>query len=231
MFFQKRNPTLDCYTYSSAAHRLFPVTPSAALQPSWFLKTRSDNRKPNVKGCPGIRSLLSSGFILPLWTDVEITASNNLLECRVDAADGEVNRFKLVSQVPAVGFKDDGFSLRLKINPPWLLRCTDETQFHFSGAFYHLMDSRISVAPGITDYFYQMTPTIQAFISLTSGSPTKIVIPAGTPLAHVVPLTTKPVSLVTHKVTKEEFSALGEIEDEMKSFFSFGYYKRKKMVR
>ena len=61
--------------------------------------------------------------------------------------------------------------------------------------------------------------------------PTTVEIKAGTPLAHLIPLTERPVQLRVHHVTEAEFAQLGEEEKQLNAFFSFGYYKRKALKK
>lgn len=228
MFGKPKPIILDCYTALSAAGNLFPVSHSRDHSLQWMPK--SDVNTASIRGCPGIRDHASRGFVLPIWTDVRLTAGANPLDCKLEVADGDVNRFRFVMGGSAGKLFADTPLAHLKIVPPWFFRCSEEIQFHFSGAFYHLNNPNLVVCPGLVDYVHQLTPTIQTFIHVGTG-PTTVEIKAGTPLAHLIPLTERPVQLRVHHVTEAEFAQLGEEEKQLNAFFSFGYYKRKALKK
>jgi len=228
MFGRAKPIVLRCYTALSAAAKLFPVCDSRK-HPLKLMPT-SDSTTASIRGCPGIRDYAAKGFVLPLWTDIQITAAANPLACKLNVADQDVNRFRFIMPGTTGRLFTDTSLAHLKIVPPWFFRCSEEVQFYFSGAFYHLNDPNFLVCPGLVDYVHQLTPTLQTFIH-THGGATALELQAGTPLAHIIPLTERPVRLEVHHVTADAFAALGEEEKQMNAFFSFGYYRRRALNR
>lgn len=228
MFRRQKPIVLRCYTALSAAASLFPVGESRKYPLKWMPQAAPN--APSIRGCPGIRDYAGAGFVLPLWTDVRITAATNILECKLEVADRDVNRFKFIMPGTTGGLFAGASLAHLKIVPPWFFRCSEEIKFYFSGAFYHLNTPDMLVCPGHVDYVHQLTPTMQTFIRVYGG-PTVLELQAGTPLAHIIPLTERPVQLEVHHVSADTFTALGEEEKQMNAFFSFGYYRRRAIKR
>jgi hypothetical protein len=224
MFLRKNKIVLDCYTSLSAAANLFPISYSKKHRLNWMPQVTKGVA--TISGCPGIRDYVSTGFVLPLWTDVKITASENVLNSKVEVADRDVNRFRFIMPGSTGQFFSEKPVAHLKIVPPWFFRCTEDISFSFSGAFYHINNPNLIVCPGLVNYTHQLTPTIQTYINLC-GNQVSIDLQAGTPLAHIIPLTDREVHINVHHVSDEAFLKLGLEENEMKAFFSFGYYKRK----
>ena len=100
---------------------------------------------------------------------------------------------------------------------PWLIKEKTGIQFYVTNPFWNnpdLMD-KLFITTGILDFKYQCATHVNSFIKKQNAN---ILIQAGTPLVHMIPITEKKVKVKCHTVTAQEHK---EIWDEHKREFWF----------
>ena len=106
----------------------------------------------------------------------------------------------------------DGFPNHhhLKLISPWLIYEKTGTPFVFTGCPWAQLNDLpdLTVMPGIVNYRYQHGSDVNAFLPKRQQD---LQISAGTPLAHLIPMTEKKVKVSTHVVSESEWSKLESV--------------------
>jgi hypothetical protein len=152
-----------------------------------------------VKSCPGIISSLTSGAILPLWTEFAVRMINENFQ--VSIANGETRYdIHLSDQMP--GFYPDYWYL--KLGSPWLAETP--VKLMYMSPFWLYTKPLPFISPyGIVTpidghagthsfMFFKKTPDEQDYL-----------FKHGIPLLHIVPLTDKKVNFITEVVSDKEY--------------------------
>ena len=209
--FKKKKIVVDCFITHPAINELFPIQKASNFYPDWWKdlpKTfdRTTNyglRIPSttMKSCIGFTNLYTNGFMIPLWSDliVETGPKNWAYEF---SAPSEIH-----SHDPAqFGEVVDKYH-HLKIESPWVLREKSGVKFVWMGAIYNQMKQldAYHIIPGIIDYKYNTGTNINMLFPRVQQ---KVLIEAGTPLAHIIPMSDMDVQIKTHCVTEQELNKI-----------------------
>jgi hypothetical protein len=81
-FTRRKKIVVDCFTANPNAYDLFPIDKANKFHPDWWKRlpnrfvTESAGGIPleqsTMKGCIGFKNLYSSGFVIPLWSDLKL---------------------------------------------------------------------------------------------------------------------------------------------------------------
>ena len=201
---------IDAYTWQPSAYKFFKIQESKHFMPAWFKEippsfpapvsngVTVDN--PTMKSCPGLTDLYTKGIILPLWSDIVIQTVED--RCRFAYAD---NISRLDEHVPSQMGKLRNGHVHAKLVSNWALHTDSEVDFLWVQPSYNLNKyfRQFHVLPGIVNYKYQHGTNVNIMMEPN----TRIEIPAGTPLAHIIPFTDEPIEIEHHLVTQDEYSA------------------------
>lgn len=196
----KNNITITAYVNDNYVSLLktFPISHSAKYLPIGWKDIPAENFnwerfevEANVKGCLGIIGTIKTGFVLPLWSDLAIEWNDEILKYKF--ADNMSHcSFHNPSQYP--NFYNDYFII--KLNSPWTLNTTENLKILFTNHFYSFNKPEPFIIPyGIIETIHNTTAT-NIFLFLKKEKETqRIIIPAGTPIIHLIPLTDKKIIL------------------------------------
>lgn len=218
MFWFCKQSTLNVYCFTTkelAFNFSKPMRASRAL-PSWFkeLPTPSlptDGISPlwvrkNLKSCPAIVNLYSSGFMLPLWSDLHIEASAD--QFRYQFIDGESN----IAPHPVHQFGGCTILneyMHAKLQNPWVISTDKKINMMYTAPVWNNFGyGDIVVAPGS---YNTASTAIEANINLfiKRSQERKIyTLLLGQPLVHVVPITEKRIKLHYELITEKELRTL-----------------------
>ena len=189
-FFIKRSEiVLDAFTDSSDIFRMFPLMEAKDNPPSFYKNLEDIPNKRTMKYCIGLIDYYKSGFLIPNVADIELKSTNKEILCNEEAK-------LLVESHPSYQhgnyFKDQH---HVKFNGYWFLRERTGVKFLMTNTFWHDYKFLPFVVNGVLDFKYQPTLNVNAFMPKGEY---EYFIPAGKPLAHLIPLTEKKVILKSH---------------------------------
>lgn len=204
--FKKKETTLTAKTSKYGLVEMFPIVKAKDYQPAWTkdfpstyentsqcpVRNSITNRSSTINSCHGVRNLLDKGFLIRAWEDMSI----------VIYPDGKTSFVGAGSQNGGAEAHDkrqipDCFGNKsiVKLKSPWSFFC-DKTEFVFLPAVYHnnLRTQGIADAIAVLDFQYNSSTHV-FIIAEPKSEPYEIFIKAGTPLAHLIPLTDRNVKL------------------------------------
>jgi hypothetical protein len=188
----------------------FPVLAAKDVLPRWTEECRADYLRSNKRDihtfrCPGIFDLMSTGFIITAWHDINIEVTPDKLS--ITTPDEMLNK---LSGKPTVGIQDTVakfFPKRpwsqkhiLKINTPWNVIVPKGLKFiHIPLPFTEFMDYESVM--GIHDPSIASDVNIQGYVNKTVGN---VFIKAGTPICQLVPLSEKTYTHVCRDMNESD---------------------------
>lgn len=203
---------VDLYTDRSGVFAVAQPLDARKFLPDWWKAIPTsyiDQDKPlaprtTMKKCAGFIDLYRHGFIVPLWCDLNIKiGKKGTTEYAYQFSD-------LTSVMSSHPEKQRGEFLpetewqHLKLCVPWHAKCNEEVPFMVCGAEYNMDSSnRWITAHGVVEYKYQSSLNVNLFFQRRDEDYT-VHIPAGTPIAHVIPLSERPLEITHHLVTPFE---------------------------
>lgn len=201
-FFKKRPIVLTCVTNYPGLLQFAPVQRASKFLPDWwkrlpesFVNEGDITIQSTMKSCKGFVDLYSKGVILPIWCDLALEIGRiGTNGYRYQFADRK-------SSIDCHDPKQHGRQFHeceyqhLKINSPWRFMCDESINFSFLEPTWNVLPFQtLRIVPGIVDFQYQTGTNINCFISRTERDQS-FVIPFLTPLAHIVPLSDRPIKL------------------------------------
>jgi hypothetical protein len=208
-------------------YNLFPAVETRRITPSWFKTCPKSGfnwfkfePELTVRGCPGILNYINSGFVTPLWSDVNIRTSPEQIEWY--AAGQRPNFFQYhETLIQSPGFYNDQFILNT-INPWKIKKRKQNIKIMSVVAQYHHTKSLPYIPiQGITDT--EMNRDLNFFIAFLRTNAT-YELKAGDIFIQYIPLSDKKVSIKNHVVSTQEFRKLFE-EQQSISFYMSGLKK------
>lgn len=233
IFFKKSSITLDCFTYDPMIAQTAPILPAIRFYPEWMRKMpgirNEEKRNPGtgqvhnipsgtIKGCPGIIDYYKTGFMAPLWTDASIIINPDGKYSFISAD----NPFALESHWPG---QWDGFQgyQHVKIILPWYISEDTGVKFLLQKPMWTSNSdpfwiNKLVPAGGVIDFKSQHCLHLHTFLE-NPGVRQEFIMPMGTPLIHIIPLTDNEVKLKTHVISEEEWIKRTQVSTGAKTFF------------
>ncbi len=214
---------LDCFTDIEELPKFFPIQHASERMPSFWksLPTTVQHMGPQrgtMKTCPGVSSLFRTGIILQSWCDLWFSVEGNDISWQPQPAAESHNANQWGSAIKN--------HYHLKFVSPWKFKEKTGVKFLFTNTQWHQEDLKPRVINGIVDYKYQHTTSVNMLIP-KNMFPKSTVIPAGTEMAHIIPLSDKDVEIKMHVVDSKE---LEKVQPWVWSFNGH-YFKRKKLLQ
>jgi len=193
---------------NTQTYNLFPAIETRHIAPSW-LKTCPKSGfnwfkfepELTVRGCPGILNYINSGFVTPLWSDVNIRTSPEQIEWY--SANGNSNFFQYhETLIQSPGFYNNQFVLNT-INP-WVIKKRKHNIKIISVAaqYHHVKSLPHLPMQGIVDT--KMNSALNFFMTFSRTNAT-YELKAGDIFIQYIPLSDKQVVIKNHLVSKQEF--------------------------
>ena len=237
MFLFKPKPIyIDCFTANASAHEYAPIQLANHFIPEWWKQLpKSFNleyEKPHpplvvstMRRCAGFVNIYSRGLMLPLWSDLSIKATlEGVVGWRY--ADRESNCDSHYPQEVGPMLEEANVT-HIKIVSPWTFYCKENVQWYFTQPIWnHKVTNDFYVPSGIINYKYQGTTHINIFIRRQDHFFT---IEHGTPMAHIVPLSDRPIKIKNHLLSKEEYQKKNSLHRPV--FFENSYYKKMRLTQ
>jgi hypothetical protein len=227
-FFRHRPIHLDCFTASVNAYKFAPIEPANRFIPDWWKaipKTHTNDgiEMGTMKTCAGFIDLYGKGVMLPMWSELVVRLQE----------DGyyQYNFGDLASSAefhnPAqVGTLLEKFSaIHLKIHSPWLFECKESVSWHFAHPVWNQAAMDYCVLTGVVDYKYSTSTNINVLFRRTNNV---VTFEHGDPLAHIIPLSERPLRIKNHLISQEEYDKKYSINKPIS--YRGGYYRKKKLI-
>jgi hypothetical protein len=224
--FKKQKLVLDCFTFDKKLYDFYRIDKASNFYPNWFKNLDKDYddkivRASTIKRCVGILDTYQKGFIIPMWSDLNIKITDGSYEWlfAYDKTMAMVHDYRQWSAY--VSPLDYG---HLKINSIWRIKSKKDTKFYFTHPYWnHNPINTYSIIPGMLNFKYQSDTNINMFFDLKQN---KIIeIKQGTPMIHLMPLTDKEIVLKHHLISFDEYHS-----DSSSFSFHNSYLKQKKMI-
>jgi hypothetical protein len=209
-WFKSKEITVDCFTVSNLIHDGYRPKPAMEFVPEGWktlpktvgVRNISENSfaVPNatMKQCKGFINLFSSGFILPLFSDMVFDTTQ---EPMVKYAPSSLNywhhhpSFQMWDGLYA-GYK------HVKILSPWSFVEKSGIKFAWNRCDWHDTENagNYHVVSAVIDFKYQHSAQINLFVKDNSH----ISLTAGQPMVHIIPLSEHKVKLKYHVISEKE---------------------------
>jgi hypothetical protein len=222
-WFKRKEIVVDCFTTHRSVYELYKPHNSIKYFPS-DIKTLPKNLKyidestkietdaTTIRSCIGIIEHYKTGIILPMWTDFICQPKTSVAGETTIGLMGFPFSFITHPKSQYPGLYED--HIHVKFASPWLFKEKTGIKFLWNAATWNLSNhwKNFLVLPGTVSYDIQCQTNVNIFIDKNSEN---FKLKAGTPLAHIVPLTDKKIKLKTHLISYEENQKLSIPDDFM----------------
>lgn len=229
---------LSAYTNDALVFENFQISDASHYYPNWWKNIpakvyRNDApyaspsyELPTMRQCAGFIELYKKSFVYPLWADLEINVEGDENSGAYNYRFGFDYEYPLQSHGPHErgSFLPPEKYVHIKTPPVWALTTSEALNWVTFGASWNQEDTlnKLFFFPGMEDYSLNHSTTWQFMVENVEQS---IFLPAGTPLVHMVPLTSRPVRVESH-FDPDMFSYLSRATSSYS--FTGGYYQKKK---
>jgi hypothetical protein len=209
-FFRNKTIVVDAFTHVTAVAESAPLQLAANFIPDWWKSIKASGVKvndmenilqPTMKGCTGFLNLYKRGFIVPLWADLELDILEN-------------GNYRFISPLTNFNMSSHGSyqynnsfpnEAHLKLEAPWIIKEKSGVEFYLGGAFWNQQSTinGMNICPGIASLDRSMQVNINCFFKKEEKRYSLL---AGYPLAHIIPLSEKPLQVRSHLISESEFS-------------------------
>ena len=238
MFWKKEKEIiLNCYTSRADVYNYYPVLEAKKNFPEWFKKLPTPVFKSskdigpiigNVKQCEAFLDYYKRGFMLPLWSDLALTiGEKNSLNYKWQYSD-RCSSLDIHSPKQTGDHFDPLLYQHLKLDSPWLMSCSEDISFlAVEPGWQFDVLKNIRILSGVVSFKYQSSTNINMFC-LREEKETSILLEAGIPMYHYIPLTDRKITLKTHLISDEHYFKIKSIATPTK--FVRHYSARKKIL-
>jgi len=206
-FFKPKKIIVDAFIGEKyiTAYETVPVDYSHKFYPQWWKNLEKaefdfDLRlaKSNSKSCAAIIDFYQKGIILPLWSDFALNVKTGEWDFSDKMSTADYHGY-----FQREGFKED--YQHFKLTSPWLFRSEKNVSFAYVPDFYNQNTPFFEAPPGIVNYHDMYVTSFNFFVPKYVDN---FVMPVGTPLANIIPLSERPIELRRHLISEPEFHIL-----------------------
>lgn len=211
---EKKKSFVRFYSLTPGVLDLFPIIKSKDVPRKFLDRTEYPTHVLPTSTCPGLKKIVSCGFIIPAPADFEIITNGDMstFEWRspmeftkgVPNSQGYINSHAKEQTAPLLSNFHDTLTTVVKIETPWRFEMSDDMVMLVLPVQYNNED-RFSAATGILDPRYSNTVNIQLFWKKINE---KTLIRAGTPLCQFVPIRRNDLNLNTYDIQIENANEL-----------------------
>lgn len=158
-----------------------------------------------IKNCPAFVDLYASGFMFPLWSDlnIEVTPENY----RYQFADNQ-SSIAFHGRRQYRGFELEDSHLQMRLANPWYMVTDKDVNMLWTAPVWNNFGvDDIVIAPGVFSAYKSLYETnINMFVKRQNNKIYQLNF--GDPLVHIVPLTNLQVQLRYHLITPKELESM-----------------------
>lgn len=231
----KKPVVLKAYTHKADVYDKAKILKGSSLKPDWwkslpvqdYLNLDPDTAK-NMRLCSGFNDLFAKSFILPLWSDLQLSfgpVGDTWWSYRY--ADEQSSARSHPDYQRNKWLNEENFQHFQLVNP-WIITCDENVDFLFTNADWYSDDVfRAMVPNGVLNFKRQHEVNINMLFKRDEQNPTTVVLKHSEPLGMLVPMTERKVVIEHHLVSTEEYA---HIRDKScpRGWFMGGYYKAPK---
>ena len=170
---------------------LHPIIAAKEAPPAWWKTVKRDSHMEslasvgNIKTCPAIRDIINYGYILPSWSWIELTRTEEEINWAIGQGPQPALEGHSQGQIegsPITPIKGGGV---FKLTSPWHFKTEPGWAVIFNDPFWHYEDRPIKFLPGLvrTDAYGQVNFPFEINKPMEVGD--VIQITEGTPLIHI----------------------------------------------
>lgn len=192
MIFKKKKIIIEACTFNGELSRLFPPVYARQSIPDWYSNLQPVQeisphiKEKSIKHCVGFKDLLNVGFVLPSWSEFQLTVrSDGIIDIASPMPSPAGASHPLSVQVPGA-WKN---SANVKLHSPWYFKCSEPIKWFWATPAWHQKNpnNRIAV-PGVTEFKHYHQTHTNLLYEVKNQSYTDHINP-GDPLVHFIPLT------------------------------------------
>ena len=205
-----RPVVLDFYTTNRACMDYMRPNKGIKFYPDWWKALPGEveqHGRPasTMKRCVGFQDLYRNSLVVPMWTDTSLVVT-------------EPEREGIAWQFPSSDFSAGVHSSHqrgdylpsdkyqhIKLNSPWHVVCKEDVRFAFVQAVWNFDEPEKFLIPsGVLNFKYQNAIHINLMLPRTDKEE-PLMLKAGQPMFHLIPLTERSVEYRFHLVTQAEY--------------------------
>lgn len=194
--------------------------PLSNFLPEWWSNKRIDPDLKTAKDCPSFPQLFKNSYIIPMWSDLEISISKQGVVTRFSD-----DQFKCESHSSGqfLDFAPDNVkkstSIVLKPDCPWGIITSPGYSIYQTSSFYHFNEN-FSIFPGVinTDKWHEVNQQM-----LLTSDEKKFIIKRGEPFAMYIPFKREKFSYESRTGTEKDIYLLNKARMEVFTKFKGGY--------
>lgn len=235
LFSKKPKITFSCSPNYFTAFELYKPKYAVEFSPPWLKhvpaifheEDKNGIKVPgsSIKRCPGLMWTLTSGFIMPLWTDIALTINPDgswAYQC----AD-RTTALSIHSRQQIPNFYEK--YTHLKIESPWAISCNKEIKFYWTNPYYYYNEpTKYVLAHGMMEYKYNHSSNINLFFPIEKQS-YSIMLKAGNPLVHMIDTSFTDFE-IEYELLKDKLEFFSKYNYDSITHFVGDYFKRKKIL-
>lgn len=212
MFLKKKKITLHCYTFRSDVYHGAPIVHANRMLPDWWsnlpmphIDLQTLEGRPNMRGCSGFTSMFGKGVMIPLWSDllIDMTPEGDT-GYRWSFADNETHAVAHETYQRGEYLPEEKYS-HMKIDSPWAFHCDEDIDWVWQQPAWNFDNpEEVLVPPAIVNY-NQFSDTNLNIMAVKGPERKQLMLEAGQPMVHLIPLDGRKVEIKTHLVSREEF--------------------------
>jgi len=231
-FLPKKKVVLHCYTDVPAYSEYAPIEKASNFFPDWWKNLpksykEGDLQSSTMKGCVGFTDLYSRGFILPMWSEVNIAIGEiGNLAWRYQYRD-KTSHASFHPAIQRGDYLPENHYQHLKLVAPWRFHCDYDVDFMFVEPTYNMEElNTYKVLPGVLNFKYQSSVNVNLMITKKPEA-YELQIPFLRPMAHIIPLDNKEIEIkVSYDPEKHKYYS-----DLSKNLTLHNYRTRKKIIK
>ena len=165
--------------------------------------------RPTVKSCSGIKTTLTNGFIIPMWSDLIVDI---FPDKSISFQYSYSNAAAMIHHRVQYGnlYTD---CTHLKLLNPWAAKTNRSKLFYLTSPFYHINSMLdYSICPGFLDLYYSHSLNINLFFKVKQEK-YRVIIPVGFPIAQLISTDDSIFQISTKPVSKDIFEGLAGERD------------------
>jgi|DEB0MinimDraft_6_1074348.scaffolds.fasta_scaffold07445_3 hypothetical protein len=206
--------------------KLFPIQSANKFLPNWYKEMKIGSEKENninAKNCPAIQDLITTGFVIPLWSNLRFetineddnTITHNWFMSATGLGNGS-NMDEWISkhdfgQTIGMDYGKLAEGSTLKINCPYVIEVPDGYSIYYYDPFYHFRKD-IRCLSGIVDNdkFGEVNFPFEILKD-------NFYIEAGTPLIHCIVFKrdNEKLEIINNEFSQENFEKSQLKRDEL----------------